>query len=97
MRLLVHVALVREGGDRRLVTFSPGTVFGEMALLDRERRSATVTADGMLVCQVMQREDFEQLGNTHPRIGMTLLANIGREISMRLRNANQALAGSSSY
>jgi CRP-like cAMP-binding protein len=47
-----------------LMTFSRGTFFGEMALLDRERRSA-VTADEMLVCYVLERSSFDQL---RPRI-----------------------------
>ncbi len=80
------------GGDRRLVTFSAGTVFGEMALLDREPRSATVTADEALACYVLERARFEELAMAHPRIGMTLLGNLGRELSLRMRRANKTLA-----
>ena len=37
-------------------TYAPGeTVFGEMALFDREVRSATVVADGELECYVLTR------------------------------------------
>lgn len=79
------------GGDRRLVTFSAGTIFGEMALLDREPRSATVTADELLVCYVLERGRFEQLSETRPRIGMTVLGNLGRELSLRMRRANRTL------
>ena len=79
------------GGDLRLVTFSSGTVFGEMALLDHERRSATVTADETLVCLVLGRERFDRLGAEHPRIAMTILANMAREMSLRMRRANRAL------
>src|SRR5205085_4699503 len=53
----------REEGKRstRLVTFGEGTLFGEMALLDAKPRSASVQADGPLVCYVMPREVFEQV------------------------------------
>ena len=83
---------LRDGGDRRLVTFSPGTVFGEMALLDRGPRSATVTADETLVCYTLDRARFDELSITHPRIGMTLLSNLGRELVSRMRRANLTLA-----
>lgn len=80
-----------EGGERRLMTFSQGTFFGEMALLDRGRRSATVVADEALVCYVLQRSTFDQLAQTHPRAGLALLANVGRELSMRMRRVNRSL------
>jgi anti-anti-sigma factor len=78
-------------GQRRLMTFSQGTFFGEMALLDRERRSATVTADERVVCYVLDRAAFERLAEAHPRAGMALLANVGRELSLRMRGANRTL------
>jgi MFS superfamily sulfate permease-like transporter/CRP-like cAMP-binding protein len=80
-----------EGDERRLMTFSQGTFFGEMALLDRERRSATVTADEMLVCYVLERSSFDQLAASHPRAGLALLASLARELSRRMRRANRTL------
>ena len=45
-RGLVSVFLPLENGARkRLATFSPGMAFGEMAIIDRAPRSATITAD----------------------------------------------------
>jgi CRP-like cAMP-binding protein len=73
------------------VTFSAGTVFGEMALLDREPRSATVTADEALVCYMLDQHSFERLAAAHPSIGMALLANLGRALSLRLRETNRTL------
>lgn len=80
------------GPGIRLMTFSAGTLFGEMAILDHEARSATVVADGRLACYVLSREAFDRLVEAHPRIGMVMLANIGRELSFRMRRANRTLA-----
>lgn len=79
-------------GDRRLVTFAPGTVFGEMALLDRQKRSATIRADEQLVCFVLQRARFDELANDYPKVAMMLMANMAREMSHRLRTINRAHA-----
>ena len=79
-------------GERRLVTFSQGTFFGEMALLDRERRSATVTADEGLVCYVLERAGFDELSRSHPHAVRALLLNMGRELSLRMRRANRTLS-----
>jgi anti-anti-sigma factor len=80
-----------EGRETRLITFSPGTLFGEVALLDQEARSAGVMADGDLVCYVLSRADFLDLAQRHPSIAITLLANLGRELSGRLRRANRTI------
>ena len=77
--------------DIRLVTFSAGTIFGEVALLDTEVRSASVLADEELVCYVLEHEVFQQLASSHPDIAVTLLRNLGRELSNRLRRANRVI------
>jgi len=87
------VRLRLAGSDRetRLISFSPGTAFGEVALLDREARSATVEADEELVCYVLTRERFDRLTAEHPGVAIKLLTNLGREISGRLRRANRTI------
>jgi sulfate permease, SulP family len=80
-----------EAAERRLMTFSQGTFFGEMALLDHERRSATISADNPLVCYVLERSAYERLSASHPRVVLALLANLGRELSLRMRRANRTL------
>jgi CRP-like cAMP-binding protein len=87
------VRLRLSGSERetRLITFSAGTVFGEVALLDREARSATVEADEELVCYVLTRASFEKLTAEHPAVAIKLLTNLGREISGRLRRANRTI------
>ncbi len=78
-------------GDRRLVTFSPGTMFGEMSLLDDETRSATLTADEAMVCLVLTRAAFDTLAVRDPKTTQILLVNLARELSQRLRAANRLL------
>lgn len=78
--------------EQRLVTFAAGTVFGEMALIDREARSATVLADEPLVCYVLDRAGYDNITAAHPALAIKLLTNLGRELSSRLRRANRMLS-----
>jgi SulP family sulfate permease len=55
-----------DGANIRLATFSPGTVFGELAILDRQARSATVVADQDLVCYALTTADYAALAEKQP-------------------------------
>ncbi len=77
--------------ETRLITFSPGTIFGEIALLDQQVRSASVIADGALVCYVLARTEFLELTQRHQPVAIKLLANLARELSGRLRRANRTI------
>jgi sulfate permease, SulP family len=75
----------------RLATFAPGTVFGELAILDAGPRSATVVADEDLVCFVLTIFKFTALMESHPNVAVRILAAIGRQLSGRLRIANRTI------
>jgi len=79
------------GADIRLTTFAPGTVFGELAILDPGPRSATVIADEALVCFALSDEDFVLLSSNAPKIAIKILANLSRALSRRLRQANRTI------
>lgn len=88
----VKIDLAGANRSKRLATFSPGTVFGEVALLDKQPRSATVTADEELVCYELSEEGFEALTRAHPRIAIHLLMNLGGELSRRLRRSTATVS-----
>ena len=87
----VKIKLSGDGRENRLATFSAGTVFGEVALLDRQPRSATVEADQELVCYLLTEKVFDELTKEHATIAIKLLVNLGRELSRRLRGANRTI------
>jgi sulfate permease, SulP family len=90
-RGIASVRLQNNDADIRLVTFAPGTIFGELALLDKGTRSASVIADEELVCYVLSDKDFEALSAENSAAAIKLLSNLGRELSGRLRRANQTI------
>lgn len=86
-------SVYRVDGDKslRLVTFSEGTVFGEMALLDAKPRSASVQADGAVICHVMSRAVFDEMVANHPSIALKLLTSLSQELGRRVRFANEII------
>ncbi len=77
----------RDGRTIALATFGPGDIFGELAMFDRERRSATVEALQDTDALAILGADMRRLLREHPDISVKLLAALGR----RLREANERL------
>jgi SulP family sulfate permease len=88
-RASVHLRHDDEG--IRLVTFAPGAVFGELALLDRGPRSATITADEDIAGFGLSEASFSVLCQSEPDIAIKLLSALGRELSVRIRYANMTI------
>jgi CRP/FNR family transcriptional regulator len=86
-----HARAIREHADGRqitLATFGPGDIFGELAMFDDERRSATVEATDELEVLAILGSDMRRLMSLHPEISVKLVIALGR----RLRAANERLA-----
>lgn len=82
----VSVTIDLAGGtSRRLTTCTPGMLFGEMAILERQPRSAAVRADTTVECFELAIADFEHLTATHPDLKVKLLENFARSLSSRVR------------
>jgi hypothetical protein len=82
------VQISQAGTTIRLVTFVPGTVFGELAILDGGPRAATIVADEAVVAHSLGSHAFAELREKEPAAAIKLLAALGRELSFRLRSAN---------
>lgn len=81
----VEISKGFEGNDKVVLSIqSNGAFFGEMALLDEGKRSATVMALEPTSLLEIQKEDFERLLYMAPVIAYRIL----RELSIRLRETN---------
>ena len=86
-----HARAVRQHFDGRMITlatFGPGDIFGELAMFDDERRSATLEALDALATLAIPGSAMRTLLRRHPEIAVKLVIALGR----RLRAANERLA-----
>ena len=85
---------IRVPGERkkRVASIGPGLSFGEMALLDGGKRSADIVADERVICYGLAVEQLQELAATHPNIMITILGNLTRDFSERLRHANEEIS-----
>jgi CRP/FNR family transcriptional regulator, cyclic AMP receptor protein len=65
-----------------------GVNFGEIALIDNDRRSASVLAKTDCECLVITRDDFIKFGDENPRAGLEITRAIASQLCGNLRKSN---------
>ena len=75
------------GRHRRHIRINAGSVVGEQAFLDSRPRSAEVRA--VIDCELLRlsTKGFDRLAASNPRLAQSILFDLGRILSLRLRRA----------
>lgn len=68
-------------GDREVAVLGPGDYFGELALLDRAPRNATVTAQTDLEVVLLGRREFNGLLAEVPTLSRKLMVGMARRLN----------------
>jgi CRP-like cAMP-binding protein len=90
---ILKLIVSREGEcQEKIAVLHTGDTFGEMELLDQQPRSATVVAHVGTVVLALDNIDLHKLNLRNTRVYATMLRNLGREVSRRLRATDQYLA-----
>ena len=73
----------------KIATLCPGTIFGEMAFIDRGVRSANVVAEMKVICYYLTIFELNRLKKRHPEIAHKLMIGFAKELSKRIRIENR--------
>lgn len=82
------VDVLRNG--RVVTTLGPGEFFGEIALMEDPRRTATIVAASDVDLAVIGRREFHSMLSRFPELASTLLATATRRVVADLRAAEAA-------
>lgn len=77
-----------ELADAVLVNLGQGQAFGEMGLVDRGARSATVRTASDTVVYAIDCDRFLELCNEDTHLGFLVMRNIAADLSFKLRYRN---------
>ena len=94
---VVRMSSARRESDPRtpvvLATLTEtGSFFGEMSLVDILPRSATVRAKSQTVLLALRLENLHKFFEVHPDAHQSIILNIARMLSKRLRQADEEIA-----
>jgi CRP-like cAMP-binding protein len=74
--------------DKTIAEFGPGSVVGEVSLVDNQPRSATVVAVGNVKAAVINATAVRGMMDSDPEVARILTTNICKVLCRRLRTMN---------
>ena len=78
-----------KGEEINLATFIKGDFFGELALVDGEKRSASAIANIDTRLSVIFKPDLDEFIEKYPKKGIKILQGIAEIAAVRLRTLNE--------
>jgi len=73
----------------RFASFSKGDFFGELALVDGEKRNASAVAKTDVKLAVIFKPDLDEFIEKFPKIGIRIMQGISRIVTTRLRKLDE--------
>ena len=83
---------LKSGKQHHIATFNRGDYFGEMAFLDRNKRSANAVAKTTCQLYSLSRQEFNRQIQQNPVLGVRIFARLANAISLRLRQTDSELS-----
>ena len=80
------------GQNITLARLTKGSSIGEMALIDKSPRSATVIAKQATTVVTLTDKGFELLADKYPPLGIKVIQKIARLLSLNMRRTSSKLA-----
>jgi CRP/FNR family cyclic AMP-dependent transcriptional regulator len=78
-----------EGEKITLAVFQKGDFFGELALVDNDKRSASAIAKSDTKLSVIFKPDLDEFIEKYPKKGVKILEGIAQITAMRLKTLNE--------
>jgi CRP/FNR family cyclic AMP-dependent transcriptional regulator len=92
----IRIRKTPQSPERSQVFLGRGQIFGEMALLDLGKRSATVKCSrNRTILRSITGDAFTELCNTDTAIGYIIMRNMAVDLSFKLRHRNLDLGAGS--
>ena len=90
--LLEVLKKTAQGDYRTIARLGKGSTIGEMSIIDKAPRSASVIARQPTILLILTKKGFDLLSERHPVLANILLKKIMRLLSLNMRRTSSKLA-----
>jgi CRP/FNR family transcriptional regulator, cyclic AMP receptor protein len=84
----LQIKIAPQLADTTVLIVKPYEIFGELSFVDPKPRAATARCLKKTVVAVIRREDFENLIQSQPGVGLRFYRNVAQLLSEKLRKMN---------
>ncbi len=92
--LLAVTKKTAEGEDKGIAGIGKGQSVGEMSIIDKYPRSATIIAAQPSVIILLDKAGYQKVEQQSPRVALKLMKGLARTLSLRLRQTSNRLSSS---
>jgi CRP/FNR family cyclic AMP-dependent transcriptional regulator len=89
--VIVERVTISQGEPVTIRVLGPGSLIGEIGLVDSEPRSASCTANSDVWCAILTRDSISTMIERDPVVAARLLLGVSANIAERLRDTNRQL------
>jgi CRP-like cAMP-binding protein len=84
----LQIKIAPQLADTTVLVVKPNDIFGELSFVDPKPRAATARCVKKSIVASIRREDFENLVQAKPDIGLRFYLNVAQLLSEKLRKMN---------
>lgn len=95
--LLEGTARIKAFGGETIAEFGPGSILGEMAMVDDQPRSATVVSVGTSRACIIPASFLHSVLEADPEAGRVFYRNLAKVLARKLRSMNAKADGDRSF
>ena len=89
--------LFSDSTEFKIFRYLQGSIIGDVSFLDGEERSAILKATEHTRCWRLRKSYYDQIKFEEPHLALSLLENVSKSLSVKIRNGNKMMFDQNLY
>jgi CRP-like cAMP-binding protein len=90
-KAITKIETKKDEQEANIHVIEEGSIFGELALVTNQKRTATVEATSATELLQLPKQSFDELSERNNHLGMVIYRNVSQILAERIRKSNKML------